>query len=157
VKKAPKAPLTIEDFIDRILIVCPRCSEMATVTSISPRTRARLVCTHCGLAKSREATSYTIGEVTDPYFHLPLWLQTSCSSHTVWAYNPDHLAFLKQYVEATDRRRPITIKGSGFNKSLAGRLPRWMQLARNREQVSKAIAAMESKLDAANAKLEQTK
>ena len=148
-KKAPKAPQTIEDFIDKVLVVCPRCAKMATVTATSKPIRARLACKHCGFAKSREASSYTIGEPEDPYFRLPLWLQAPCATHTLWAYNPDHLAFLKQYVEATDRRRPAGDFAPLRNKLLASRLPKWMQLAKNRGQIVKTIAMIESKLSSA--------
>src|SRR5436309_3357339 len=145
-KRAPKAPYTIEDFIDTIFVVGPRCSKMATVTSTSGPRRARLACTQCALAKSQEVRLYTTGEGADPYFHLPLWLQASCSTHTVWAYNSDHLAFLKQYVEATDRRRPVRSSVEPLKKLLASRLPRWMQLAKNRDQIVKTITIIEAKL-----------
>ena len=146
VKRAPKAPHTIEDFIDRILVVCPRCSNMATVKSTSRPRRARLTCKGCGLAKSQEVGSYAVGENADPYFRLPLWLQASCSTHTVWAYNSDHLAFLKQYIEATDRRRPVRSLSDPLNKLLPSRLPRWMQLSKDRDQIVKTIAVLEPKL-----------
>jgi hypothetical protein len=145
-KRAPTEPYRIEDFIDNILVVCPRCSDMANVTSTGRPTRARLVCTQCGLAKSLTVSSYIVGDAQDPYFRLPLWLQSSCSAHTLWAYNSEHLAFLKQYIEATDRHRPARKSGEGFNRLLASRLPRWMQLSKNRSEIAKAIAALESKL-----------
>lgn len=145
-KRAPKAPHTIEDFIEKILVVCPRCSNMATVKSTAGLRRARLACGRCGLARSQAVGSYTVGEAADPYFHLPLWLQASCSAHTLWAYNSDHLAFLKQYVEATDRRRPVRSPMDPLNKLLASRLPRWMKLSKNRDQIVKVIAVIESKL-----------
>ena len=146
VRRALRAPHTIEDFIDRILVVCPRCSNMATVSSTGRPKRARLACKRCGLAKSQEIASYAVGETADPYFGLPLWLQASCSTHTLWAYNSDHLAFLKQYVEATDRRRPVRSLAEPLNKLLASRLPRWMQLSKNRDQIVKTIAVIETKL-----------
>jgi hypothetical protein len=144
--RAAKAQHTIDDFIDRVLVVCPRCSKMATVTSTSGRRRARLVCEKCGLAKSKEVSSYVVGQVADPYFVLPLWLQAPCSTHTVWAYNRSHLTFLKEYVESSDRRRPIRKPADPLNKLLASRLPRWMLLAKNRDQILKAITVIEAKL-----------
>lgn len=147
-KKTSRAPVTIEDFIDTVLVGCPRCSELATVTSTQRPRQARLVCTRCGLAKSEQIVSYTVGEANDPYFHLPLWLQAPCATHTVWAYNPDHLAFLKHHVEGIDRRRPPRSPTGEVNRLLTSRLPRWMQLSKNRDQVMKAIRAMESKLKA---------
>src|SRR5213594_1036546 len=119
---------------------------MATVTSRGRPGRARLACKRCGLAKSQEIRSFSVGETADPYFGLSLWLQAPCSKHTVWAYNLDHLAFLKQYVQATDRRRPIRGSAEPLNKLLASRLPRWMQLSKNRDQIVKTLGVIETKL-----------
>ena len=148
VTRAPKAPHTVEDVIDTILVVCPECSNLATVTSTGRRKGARLTCKRCGLAKSREVASYTLGETADPYFGLPLFLQAPCSSHTLWAYNSEHLEFLKQYIGATDRRRPTRHSAGPLNSLLASRLPRWMQLSKNRDQIVKTIAVIQTKLAA---------
>ena len=66
----------------------------------------------------------------DPYFGLPLYLQTSTKSGSLWAYNPRHLAELLRFARATVRRR-----GFGGKWSIITRLPAWMKAARNRENV----------------------
>jgi len=146
VKRAPTEPVTIDDFISKIFVVCPRCSKIATVTSSGGFGLARLTCELCGFTKSEDVTSYSLGSAKDPYFGLPLWLQAPFATHTLWAYNSDHLSFLKRYVEVTDRRRPIRSAVAPLNKLLASRLPKWMQLSKNRDQILKVIAAIEAKL-----------
>jgi hypothetical protein len=153
VKRAPTLPRTIDEFIDKILVACPECSKMATVRS-SGFGHSQLTCEQCGFTKSKEVTSYSLESAKDPYFGLPLWLQAPCSSHTLWAYNFDHLLFLKQYVQATDRRRPVRSTRDPLNQLLASRLPKWMQSSKNRDQILKVIATIETKLTgAANRKV----
>jgi hypothetical protein len=149
-KRAPKTLHTIYDFIGTILVVCPRCSNMATVASdrVLPAVPvyARMICTRCGLAKSQGVDAYSLGSTTDPYFGHSLWLQAPCSRHILWAYNRAHLEFLKQFVGATDRRRPIRESAEPLNTLLVSRLPRWMQSSKNRDEIVKTIAVMEAKL-----------
>jgi hypothetical protein len=146
VKRAPTVPRTIDDFVGKFFVACPECSKMATVTSSSRFGPVRLACEQCGFTKSKSVRSYSLGSAEDPYFGLPLWLQAPCSPHTLWAYNLDHLSCLKEYVEATDRRRPVRNPVDPLNKLLASRLPKWMQSSKNRDQVLKAIAKIEAKL-----------
>jgi len=144
--RAPNAPRTIDDFMGKILVVCPRCSGMATVNSRGGFGLARLACELCGSAQSKDVRTYSLGSADDPYFGLPLWLQAPCSTQTLWAYNSEHLLFLKQYIGATDRRRPIRSPIDPLNRLLASRLPKWMQLSKNRDQILKVIATIETKL-----------
>ena len=145
-KRAPTEPRTIDDFIKEILVTCPTCSNQAAVKSNGGFGLARLTCKACSLAMSKDVRGYSLGSTVDPYFGLPLWLQAPCSPHTLWAYNPDHLSFLKQYVEATDRRRPIRNTTDPLNGLLASRLPKWMQLSKNRDRILKVIRTIETKL-----------
>ena len=146
VKRAPTEPRTIDDFIKEIFVMCPRCSKMATVKSKGGFGLARLTCKSCALTKSKEVRAYGLGGAADPYFGLPLWLQAPCSPHTLWAYNPDHLSFLRQFVEATDRRRPDRSSTDRLNGLLASRLPKWVQLSKNRDRILRVIATIETKL-----------
>jgi hypothetical protein len=56
-----------------------------------------LTCDGCGATTT---TSYSVHPVTVPdapvdnCFGLPLWLQTPCAGHTLWAFNARHLAYL---------------------------------------------------------------
>jgi hypothetical protein len=118
----------------------------------------KLVCVKCGynkhLAKKPttiisgvqqrhdEGQYFIIGDSIDPYFHQPLWLSMKCCGETLWAYNYEHLNFLKHHVEAKLRERTLDeIK----NKSLGSRLPKWMTSKRNRSVVVNAIEQLSKK------------
>lgn len=143
----------IWDFLDEFLVSCPSCSQRATVRPLE--TVARLTCLACGHSRETSNTArrsitysrspsmwkdgdYTLGGPADPHFHLPLWLQTPCLGEVLWAYNPRHLDFLEEFVSAGDRS-VRTEEGGAKNSLLPSRLPKWMQLAKNREQVLRAI------------------
>lgn len=81
-------------------------------------------------------------EARDWYFGLPLWLQTPCCGHTLWAYNADHRAYLEAYVRATLRTAPPHAQPSR-NRTLASRLPLWMKRKENREDVLRGLARLE--------------
>jgi hypothetical protein len=72
---------------------------------------------------------------TDFYFHLPLWLQTTCCNENLWALNPRHLDYLESYVSAELR------EGHGHG-TMASKLPRWVMSAKNREEVLRCISKL---------------
>lgn len=80
-------------------------------------------------------------QATDPYFGLQLWLQIQVNDNILWAYNFDHLHYLKNYVSAKLRE---TVSGGKY--SLAWKLPNFIKLAKNRDKILKAITRLESKL-----------
>ena len=101
--------MILDDFGHEFLVSCPGCSGGAIVRPIGReknKTIVRLSCTHCGLARERQQNWYRIGEAIDPYFQLPLWLQTRSCGQVLWAYNWEHLDFLAAYVAAKDRGSP---------------------------------------------------
>ena len=148
----------VYEFIYDILVVCPSCSQKAIVlTPVQKQINQnepgiKVVCTGCGYNKRLEekptsvlySSSYksipgkhlVIGGAIDPYFHLPLWLAIDCCSQTLWAYNLDHLNFLKGHVEAKLRERNTQELS---NSSMGSRLPKWMSSTKNREAVLKAM------------------
>ena len=81
------------------------------------------------------------GEPYDPHFGFRLWLQTRCAGDVLWAYNAEHLAFLREYVSASVRERTPNANGS-----LASRLPRWIKQAQNRAAVIRAARRLEERL-----------
>jgi hypothetical protein len=138
-------------FLDQeILVRCPGCQGCAVVAvhpeydthaagqsyrrAFAPR---RLVCSACGLTREwsgNQITGHT--DARDPYFGLPLWLQThSAGGHLLWAYGRRHLDLLEDYVTARHRERGVP-PGS---MSMVERLPAWLKSARNRGEVLKAI------------------
>lgn len=124
----------------------------------SEQTEVKVVCTNCGYNKrlSEKPTSilyssgeriiegknYVIGGAIDPFFYLPLWLKINCEGNTLWAYNFEHLDFLRGNIEAKLRER----NGQDLsNKSLGSRLPKWMTSKKNREMVLKRISELQKK------------
>jgi hypothetical protein len=119
----------------------------------------RLVCAHCGHTRDwphpqRPAPRLTqaplrptgpavsIGGPYDWYFRLPLWLQTPCCGHVLWACNADHLDYLYRFVTAD-----LRAGNPHRNKSLASRLPDWMKSAKNRIPVTHGLQRLGELVD----------
>ena len=154
----------VYDFIKDIYVICPSCGGQAIIRSPEFSFRQRdehtikLVCTKCGHNKrlDEKGTSVlsvssnkvitgrylVIGGPIDPYFHLPLWLTIKCCDNLLWAYNYEHLDFLRLHVEAKLRERNTREMA---NKSLGSRLPKWMTSKKNREIVIKCIDELKQK------------
>lgn len=119
---------------------CGRCGTPLTkqVRHGSPPRTVPIQCPSCE-AVSETAVSWRPDDDTprDPVVGLPLWYQAPVGSHVLWAYNPGHLAFIRDYVSAGIRRRE-----PNENASLASRLPRWLKAGKNREAVLKAISRL---------------
>ncbi|MGW0828128.1 hypothetical protein [Streptomyces sp. NPDC002845] len=137
------------DFVGSALVRCPRCERIAHVRRhpdadgnklFTPR---RLVCRACGLARSWAGKSVMFSgssyvPARDPYFRLPLWLQTETRHGWVWAYNLEQLEYLRRFVAASLRERP---PGHlvGPTMTYVARLPAWIKSAKNRDEVLRAI------------------
>jgi hypothetical protein len=138
----------LEDFLDEVLVICPRCGELAYVTP-EPRndqTRApwladrRLVCAACALTRRWPAPgarrTIVTGTDVDPWFREPLWLRTEVAGNVLWAYNHAHLDLIADYVAATQRTKDRT---PGSIHTLLNRLPTWIKEARHRDELLDAI------------------
>jgi hypothetical protein len=144
----------IGDFLDVILVVCPRCGARAEVRPLpgtpvvrytSPR---RLTCAACGLSRSITKPTAAFGRATDPYFDLPLALQAPCAGHVVWAYNRTHLDHLLAYVEATIRERPASKpEVPAPPTSLLEKMPAWFGAASNRTPIAAALRRLRASFD----------
>jgi hypothetical protein len=145
------------------LVVCPHCAFCAKVVALddsSPyvaNVKRRFVCTAYGTTKDKvmKANGYgqarvsyepkadyeviLIGDPCDWYFQLPLYLQIECSGNTLWALNLEHLNYIESYIEAGLR------ESHPYYLSVESRLPKWMKLAKNREDVLKAIQKLKVK------------
>ena len=86
------------------------------------------------------------GQVTDPIFGLPLWLQITWRNELFWAYHYEHLTILREYIAAKHRERGIeprnTIKK---NSAMLSRLPSFMTKASNRTEMLRVIDILEKK------------
>ncbi|GAA2333326.1 hypothetical protein OKJ48_23860 [Streptomyces kunmingensis] len=82
---------------------------------------------------------------TDPYFGARLWLQTETRRGWVWAYNLEHLEVIKRFVQAS-LREGIPWHDHGRKMTVVARLPAWMQQAKNRDEVLRAVARIHTSL-----------
>ena len=146
-------------YLDRILVRCPKCGSTAHVTMVEPPPQPnrvnwsfsprQLTCTGCTVQARWQAKTISFGRFAggaprDPYFGLPLRLQTTTRHGVIYAYNGDHLDWIEAYVGASLReRRP---ERGELNRSVASRLPQWVKLARNREDVLRALARLRRRL-----------
>jgi hypothetical protein len=67
-------------------------------------------------------------------------LQIPVDENILWAYNLEHLEYLKNYVGAKLREA-----ASGGKYALAWKLPNFIKLAKNRNKILKAISRLEIK------------
>ncbi|MUG92824.1 TFIIB-type zinc ribbon-containing protein [Scytonema sp. UIC 10036] len=146
--------ITIYDLMDEILVVCPRCQALAHITSACSESTSvltyfqvrRLICRGCGLSKELAAQGFGYDwhadPMRDPFFRLPLWLQTKYRQYVLWAYNDRHLLLLEQYIASSLRGSKPVPKYGWHNQSLFSRLPKWMIVAKHRPSLLKAIAKL---------------
>ena len=78
------------------------------------------------------------GTPRDPYFGCELTLRTSVRGKELWAYNLNHVAWLRSFIAAGLRERK-----TNANASLSSRLPKWMLSAKNRDDVIHALGRLE--------------
>lgn len=150
----------VYDFTKEVYVICPNCNKKAIVKSEKfYDENVKLVCTNCGFNKTPEKeyighsnmknsnnlikNIVVIGGGINPYFYLPLWLSTNVGENLFWAYNYEHLNFIKGFVSAKLRERNIEENMS--NKSLGSRLPKWITSHKNRDIILKTIEKLEKK------------
>ena len=80
------------------------------------------------------------GKPVDNYFGLPLWLTENFRGNNFWAFNYEHLEYLKQYIAADLRE-----KNDRQYWTLVEKLPTWITSAKNREKIVKLISELERK------------
>ena len=132
-----------------VLVVCPNCGGKASIIP-NGDPHVRCSCLNCGYtagqSSARSSFHWHEENPTDGYFGLDLWLRTSCTGHTLWAFNTCHLDFLESYVSARLRAREKDEDWGWRNASLASRLPKWIKSSKNREALLKAIAELKAKV-----------
>jgi ribosomal protein S27AE len=136
-------------FLDEVLVECPRCREQAIVGAAAQA--PRMTCGHCGyiVESAAETPRLTWSSVRqdgrEPAFELRLWLTTECCGGKVlWALNEPHLDYLERFVASKHRDRDFP-SPSG-NRGLSYKLPRWMQAARNRDELLRAMSHLRQRL-----------
>lgn len=131
-------------FMAEVLIQCPQCKEKARVLKKDPIKyffgEVIATCSNCGFNKRFNTEQCALGHQYDPYFGYELWLQSNFKGNVFWAYNKQHLSFLKEHIGSTDRKRDIS---DMRNKSLGSRLPKWMTKKNHRSQLLKLIEKLD--------------
>jgi len=121
---------------------CPECRWLVEARLNGPRfvPQTQLNCPKCGAEMTIPITWYPEfpGQAYDPFFGLPLWFVGTVKGHELWAYNREHLTFLKNVVSAELRE-----KAPNQNRTLSNRLPKWMLNRKNRDDVLKLIEKLE--------------
>lgn len=135
-------------FIRDVLVVCPECQNMAVV--VTRHNAVTFQCGHCGAVKDSpyegkgrqrvDGSSVLWGTPYAPVFGFPLWLQASFRGQVFFAFNWAHLAFLEDAIGA--ELRPGSPSGK---RGLRNKLPKWMLLARNREDLLRLIQKLRKK------------
>jgi len=121
---------------------CPSCGERLERRVDGPRHDhpVRLVST-CGWTVDAPLHWEPVrAEGTDPFFGLDLWWRAPFRDEVLWAYNAEHLAFLKAYVAATVRDREPK-----QNSSLVSRLPKWIKSAKHRDDLLATITKLQAR------------
>jgi ribosomal protein S27AE len=120
---------------------CPRCGVWITRRIVRKGVVQSIAvsCPTCRAVSNVRPTGWRSlsPEASDPWFGLPLWLRTELRGREIWAWNREHLAFLREWLGATLRERVPNV-----NRSVASRLPAWMKAAGNREDVVRALDRM---------------
>jgi hypothetical protein len=84
---------------------------------------------------------YNDSGIIDPAFGLPLWYQGTVKGDIIWAYNLRHLTEIRNYVQATLRERST----DKFKMTMVEKLPDFIKMAKNRDEVLKALQRMVEK------------
>lgn len=129
---------------------CPNCAERVEklIEDVTvKKEEIKVKCPNCDLTQGYKPRyiekSWVFdprGEAADPFYKLPLWLRGQIKKETFWAYNYEHLKYLKGYISAKLRTR------SGYDyTSMVEKLPQWIKSKKNRDDLIKLIEKLEKK------------
>ncbi len=93
---------------------------------------SRITCGACGFCReisAEEGNSYE------------LWYTTEFRGHRLWAFNREHLAFLIAWFSGAIKKADLGAGGRGMVETL----PKWMILAKHRDDLLKAFHQMSVK------------
>lgn len=106
----------------------------------NPPSQISALCPECGhqtLVSASLGRAFPDDRCCDPHFGLPLRLVANTRHGTVWAYNQRHLSELFGYVSAR-----LRVRENAGNSAMFSRLPKWMKLAKHREEIAKALCKL---------------
>lgn len=132
---------------------CPYCGKEIYAEQSgfkTPPKEISVTCSHCqatieyspNIESYRKVNSLPqdAGLKKDPYFCLPLWLQTEVKGNLFWACNREHMQEIKEYVESDLRERLWP-----YLMTMTAKLPAFIKDAKNREDIIKGINRLEQR------------
>jgi len=127
---------------------CHHCLAFLDLTSIEGHkaipSNINVTCKYCKTVNKVNENwesyiaKYNDSGVIDPAFGLPLWYQGKVKGDIIWAYNLRHLTEIRNYVQATLRERST----DKFKMTMVEKLPDFIKVAKNRQEVLKTIERM---------------
>ena len=128
-------------FEKEVWVVCPQCAKQAVAQLREEAKEARLNCKHCGYSKQKtmlvqyqEGKCAVLNQAAHAYFEAQLWFKAPFKKDVFWAYNPEHLAYLEDYISAKLREHK-----DRTHFTLLEKLPKFYHEAKNREGLLKVI------------------
>jgi DNA-directed RNA polymerase subunit RPC12/RpoP len=123
---------------------CSNCGEEIQKTIPNLKQKKEFItvrCENCGDTEKHQPRNISNQMVfvnqngaKDQFFGVSLWLQEEFKSNILWAFNYDHLEYLKNYVSAELRER------NGM--SMSAKLPQFIKDKKNRSKLLKLIDKM---------------
>lgn len=136
----------------RVELKC-NCSNCAveinlTIPNVNEkREKIAVKCKSCGITQEYEPRNIpqewlfsNKERVNENYFGLPLWINSNFRNYTFWAFNYEHLDYLKKYISADLRER-----NNRTHWTMVEKLPDWIKSSKNREKLIKLINELETK------------
>lgn len=145
----------LSEFKSEIVIKCNNCNQksLIIIENFDPFIIGKVICKGCGYntiitkndsyvicGEDNIIIEFKINTNKSYHYNFVLWYATSFDENLLWAFNMEHLRFLKEFISAKLRERDIS---SMKNRSLGSRLPKWMTSKNNRSRILKLIEKLE--------------
>jgi hypothetical protein len=137
----------LTDFQQLVWVHCPQCQKQTIAHAMPAAQTARLSCVHCGFFKEvstrkthANGMPYELMVAAHAYFDAALWYSAPFKNDTFWAYNPEHLTYLEDYITAKLREH-----SDREHFTLLEKLPKFYHEAKNREGLLKLIEKLRAK------------
>lgn len=139
----------IETYDQEIKFFCSNCAEKVNSYVENVKIKKDLIKMKCPNCKTtnpykpryiKKEWVYKSDGNGDPFLNLPLWLSGKVKKNILWAYNYEHLQYIKGYVQAKLRTRY-----NGDYSTMVEKLPSWIKSEKNREDIIKRIEKLETK------------
>ena len=130
---------------------CGRCGGLQPPPPIRPAPPAvprdiDLTCQGCKAVTTHPCDVHAMwhaNDATDCWFNLPLALTATVRGHQLWALNGGHLAIIKHFIAAKDRKAAM----QDSHATMLRRLPDWMIGEKMRDDVLRAMRQLEQKIE----------